>query len=114
VLFRSVRRDLSHGVRRLRVLPVSQRRILAAVVFARAGGIPLRLQSAGTNHLQSVSETRALRTAGGQRERSVSGRTDAAGDVSEAARSVSRKDGAADFRIRRLRTPELRGAGGFS
>ena len=68
-----IRRDVPHGVRRFRLLPVPDRGILAPAVPADAGALPVRLQGAGTDHLQGVSGARAVRAAGGQGERGVPG-----------------------------------------
>ena len=59
-----VRRNVSHGVRRFRLLPVPQRGFLAQAVSPDARKLPLRLQSAGTDHLQGVSVACTLRPAG--------------------------------------------------
>ena len=61
------------------------RGVLAPAVRADPGGLPLRLQGAGADHLQGVSRARALRPAGRHRERSVSGRAGAARDVPASA-----------------------------
>ena len=66
-----IRRDLPHGLRRFRVLPVPQRGILAETVRPDAPSFSVRLQSAGTNHLQSVSGASALWLAGWQGEPGV-------------------------------------------
>src|SRR5208283_671647 len=74
-------RNLPHRLRRLRLLPVPQRGFLAQAICADAGAFSIRLQSAGTNNLQSVSSPSALRLAGRQGESGVSRCGCAAGDV---------------------------------
>jgi len=56
----------SHGVRRFRVLSVPHGRFLAQIVPPGAAKLPLRLQSAGTDHLQGVSGACALRAQAGK------------------------------------------------
>src|ERR1035441_1388415 len=49
-----IRADLPHGLRRFRLLPVPYPGVLGQAVLAGARRLPVRLQSAGTDHLQNV------------------------------------------------------------
>ena len=110
-----IRRDLPHGVRRFRLLPVPHRGVLAQALRADPGGLPLRLQGAGADHLQGLSHARALRPAGGPRERSVSRSPACCSEMFLRPLLPYRsKDGAADLRVRRLRTAQLRGTSASS
>src|SRR5580658_967489 len=95
-----VRANLSHCLRGFRLLSVSYGGILGPAVRAGARRLPVRLQSAGTDHLQDVPDAFALRAAGRQRKRGVSGCRDNARDVPAASLAVPRKDRVTDLRIR--------------
>src|ERR1039458_3861833 len=97
-----IRADLPHGLRRFRLLPVPYPGVLGQAVLAGARRLPVRLQSAGTDHLQNVPRACALRAASRPRERGVSQCGDAEGDVPAASLAAPPQDRAADLRIRHV------------
>src|SRR5260221_7328170 len=70
-----IRHRFSRGVRRLRVLSISQRRFLAAALSSGSAQLPVRLQSAGTDYMQGLPGAAAIWRTGRFRESIVSGRT---------------------------------------
>ena len=74
---------------------------------ADARAVPVRLQSARADHLQGLPDARALRAAGGQGQRGISGRRHVPRDVSAPAAPLSRQDRAADFRVRRVQSTQV-------
>src|ERR1017187_6362663 len=102
-----IQRGVPHRLRRFRLLPVPHPRILEQAVRPGSRQLPLRLQSAGTDYLQSVPLAPKVRRAGGPREPLIPGRGRFSGDVRTPALAAPEEDAAADLRVRRFRSAQL-------
>ncbi len=94
-----VRRNISHRLRRLLLLSISDAGILAAPVCHRPRRAALRVKSSGGGHGRGVPQACALRPAGRHEERIFSERRCAGRGVSGTSGALSRPHRDADLRV---------------